>query len=102
MQSGGQACSRIEIEWDLQHGASLFRHPYSRMAWRRAHRKGEPARLYVSGHDYPLPADDAALIADAAQLDGAGYASLSDAGRDLVQELIQSGHFNLALPDEEE
>ena len=36
------------------------------------------------------------------QLDGAGYASLSDAGRDLVQELIQSGHFNLALPDEEE
>ena len=102
VQSGGQARSRIEIEWDLQHGASLFRHPYSRMAWRRAHRKGEPARLYVSGHDYPLPADDAALIADAAQLDGAGYASLSDAGRDLVQELIQSGHFNLALPDEEE
>ncbi|QGW64814.1 cupin domain-containing protein [Lysobacter soli] len=102
VQSGGQARSRIEIEWDLQQGASLFRHPYSRMAWRRAHRKGEPARLYVSGHDYPLPADDAALIADAAQLDGAGYASLSDAGRDLVQELIQSGHFNLALPDEEE
>ncbi|WP_396617243.1 JmjC domain-containing protein [Lysobacter soli] len=102
VQSGGQARSRIEIEWDLQHGASLFRHPYSRMAWRRAHRKGEPARLYVSGHDYPLPAEDAALIADAAQLDGAGYASLSDAGRDLVQELIQSGHFNLALPDEEE
>ncbi|WP_206858982.1 cupin domain-containing protein [Lysobacter sp. Cm-3-T8] len=99
---GGETRSRIEIEWDLEHGAALHRHPWSRMAWRRAHRKGEPARLYVSGQDYPLPAEDAALIADAAQLDGAAYAALSDAGRDLVQGLVRSGHYALAVPDEEE
>jgi len=102
VHGGGEPRSRIEIEWDLEHGASLYRHPYSRMAWRRAHRKGEPARLYVSGQDHALPDEDAALIADSAQLDGASYASLSEAGRDLVQSLIQSGHYNLALPDEEE
>jgi 50S ribosomal protein L16 3-hydroxylase len=102
VHGGGEARSRIEIEWDLEHGASLYRHPYSRMAWRRAHRQGEAARLFVSGQEYALPAEDAALIADAAQMDGATYAALSEAGRDLVQNLIQSGHFNLALPDEEE
>ncbi|MCA0395431.1 MAG: cupin domain-containing protein, partial [Proteobacteria bacterium] len=34
---GGEPRSRIEIEWDLeQAGAALQRHPFSRMAWRRA------------------------------------------------------------------
>ena len=94
--------SRIEIEWDLQQGASLQRHPWSRMAWRRAHRKGEPARLYVSGHDYALPAGDASLIANSTVLDGAAYAELSEDGRDCVIALLQAGHYRLALADEEE
>ena len=94
--------SRIEIEWDLQQGASLQRHPWSRMAWRRAHRKGEPARLYVSGHDYALPADDASLIANSSVVDGAAYAGLSEDGRDCVIALLQAGHYRLALADEEE
>lgn len=93
---GGDERSRIEVEWDLQRGASLWRHPYSRMAWRKA-RRG--ARLYVNGEDFPLPARDARRIAHAAQLDGAAYAALSEAGRDRVFGLIQAGHFRLAVDD---
>ena len=91
--------SRIEIEWDLQHGASLHRHPWSRMAWRKAKSRGA-ARLYVNGQEHALPPRDAARIANAAILDGTGYASLSEAGRDLVFDLLQAGHFALALPQE--
>lgn len=93
---GGDERSRIEIEWDLQHGASLWRHPYSRMAWRKAKRG---ASLYVNGEDFSLPARDAKRIANAAQLDGAAYATLSEAGRDRVFELIQTGHYRLATDE---
>ena len=102
-RSGGQVApgddprSRIEVEWDLQHGASLRRHPFSRMAWRKA-RRG--ARLYVNGVEHPLPARDAARIADNAVLDGRLYASLSEAGRDRVIELMQEGHYQLDLGDD--
>jgi len=89
--------SRIEIEWDLQHGASLWRHPYSRMAWRKA---GRGARLYVNGQEHVLPARDARRIANAPALDGAAYAGLSDAGRDGVFELLQAGHYRLDTGDE--
>ena len=88
--------SRIEIEWDLQQGACLHRHPWSRMAWRKTRARGT-ARLYVNGQDYPLPARDATRIANAAVLDGAAYTALSDAGRDLVFDLLHAGHYALAL-----
>jgi len=91
--------SRIEIEWDLQHGASLWRHPYSRMAWRKA---GRGARLYVNGQEHVLPARDARRIANAPVLDGTAYAGLSDAGRDGVFELLQAGHYRLDTGDGEE
>jgi 50S ribosomal protein L16 3-hydroxylase len=94
-----EARSRIEIEWDLQHGARLVRHPYSRMAWRKA---GRGARLYVNGQDHDLPARDAKHLANAGSLDGAAYAALSEAGRDLVQDLLQAGHYNLVIEGEEE
>ncbi|MDI9239688.1 cupin domain-containing protein [Lysobacter sp. LF1] len=99
---GEETRSRIEIEWDLEHGAVLQRHPWSRMAWRRAHAKGQPSRLYVSGQEYPLPADDASLIANRPILDGTTYARLSEAGRDCVYGLMQAGHYRLDLGDEEE
>ena len=97
--AGSDERSRIEIEWDLQHGASLWRHPYSRMAWRKAKRG---ASLYVNGEDFALPARDAKRIANAAQLDGAAYTLLSEAGRDRVFELIQAGHYRLAIDDGED
>ncbi|MGH8078188.1 MAG: winged helix domain-containing protein, partial [Lysobacter sp.] len=96
--------SRIEIEWDLQHGATLHRHPFSRMAWRKAARgaAARGAQLYVNGQDHSLPLRDSKRIANAAQLDGASYASLSDKGRDRVFELLQAGHYRLAFDDGEE
>ncbi|HEY5802537.1 MAG TPA: cupin domain-containing protein [Lysobacter sp.] len=102
VRPGADTRSRIEIEWDLQHDASLHRHPWSRMAWRRAHGKGEPSRLFVSGQSHELPAHDASAIANAAMLDGTVYSGLSEAGRDCVYTLLQAGHYQLVLADEEE
>jgi len=87
--------SRIEIEWDLQQGFSLHRHPWTRMAWRKAARG---ARLYAAGQAHALPVRDAQVIAAAATLDGPAYAKLSDTGRDAVQELLQGGHYQLLEP----
>ncbi|MFS8063469.1 MAG: winged helix domain-containing protein, partial [Luteimonas sp.] len=94
-QDGGQG-SRIEIEWDLTQGGSLQRHPWSRMAWRRA-RKG--ARLYCNGNEFALPARDASRIAAASELTGSAYAALSESSRDVVFELLVQGHYQLSLPE---
>ncbi|MCA1714774.1 MAG: cupin domain-containing protein [Gammaproteobacteria bacterium] len=94
--SADQLPSRIEIEWDLQHGGRLLRHPLTRMAWRKA---GRGARLYASGEAFALPARDARHIAAAGELDGAAYAALSERGRDAVYALLQTGHYRLLLDD---
>lgn len=90
--------SRIELEWDLQQGATLQRHPFSRMAWRRCKRQ---ARLYVSGHDYPLATADARRLAAAETLDASAYSALSETGRDLVFDLLRDGHYLLIPCDPE-
>ena len=69
------------------------------MAWRSA---GRGARLYVNGQEYGLPVRDAKRIANAAVLDGASYAALSDAGRDGVFELMQAGHYRLDAAEVED
>ncbi|GAB3351684.1 JmjC domain-containing protein [Lysobacter tyrosinilyticus] len=95
--------SRIEIEWDLQHGATLARHPYSRMAWRKAQSPARSgARLYVNGQTYDLPVRDAKSVANSKGIDGAAYAALSEAGRDRVHELLEAGHYSLDIGGEEE
>ena len=96
---GAETRSRIEIEWDLeQAGAVLQRHPFSRMAWRRAADGG--GRLYVSGQELALPARDAQRIAAAGRIDGPGYTRLSQAGRDAVFALLQDGHYRLVTADD--
>ena len=65
------------------------------MAWRKS---GRQARLYVNGHDHALPVGDAKCVANARELDAAGYESLTQAGRDCVFELMQAGHYRLARP----
>jgi len=90
--------SRIELEWDLGQGARLVRHPWSRAAWRRA---GKGARLFVSGLGFALPARDARRIAAAAELDGTLYTSLSQAGRDAVFALIEAGHYQMLVDEDE-
>lgn len=91
--------ARIEIEWDLEHGAVLLRHPWSRMAWRRARRA---ATLFCSGQEYALPVKDAQRLAAAQKVDGALYAALSGAGRDAVLELLESGHYHLLTEETDE
>ncbi len=88
--------SRIEMEWDLQQGAGLVRHPWTRVAWRRAARG---ASLFAAGDAHPLPLRDARRLAAASRLDGAGYAALSDAGRDCVCMLVAQGHYVLDDPE---
>ncbi|MEG2941017.1 MAG: cupin domain-containing protein, partial [Thermomonas sp.] len=90
---------RIEVEWDLGQGALLQRHPWSRMAWRRA-LKG--ARLYAGGQAHAMPVRDAQRLAAANDIDNVLYDSLSTAGRDAVFALLDGGHYRLDVPGDEE
>lgn len=87
------ARSRIEIEWDLDQGAVLQRHPMSRPAWRKAKRG---AQLFCSGLEFALPAKDAQRIAAAETLDGNAYSALGETGREAVLELMAQGHYQFA------
>lgn len=86
--------SRIEVEWDLQQGAALHRHPWTRMAWRR---EGDAARLYAGGEAFDASIEDARAIAAADVVDAALYGVLGEQGRDAVQALLAEGHYVLAL-----
>ncbi|WP_343126078.1 winged helix domain-containing protein, partial [Stenotrophomonas maltophilia] len=81
----------------LASGLLLQRHPWARLAWRRAKRG---ASLYVSGQDFALPVKDAQRLAGAEQLDAAAYRGLSDKGRAVVQQLLVGGVFQLIDPNE--
>ena len=98
---GDDPRSRIEIEWDLQQGGTLQRHPWTRMAWRRAAGGGD-ARLYVAGDDHPLPSTDASSIAAEPTVDGNLYASLSEPARDLLIDLLAQGHYRLVRPGDDD
>ncbi len=87
--------SRIEVEFDLQQGAVLARHPWTRVAWRRDSTKKSLARLYVAGQIFALPLADARTLAAAQTLDGDDYDALSEDGRALVLELLAQGHFHM-------
>src|SRR3546814_18252434 len=91
--------SRIEIEWDLQQGHVLHRHPWTRMAWRRAD-KG--ARLYAGGETHALPVRDARPISAAPSFAGRAYAALSDRGRDAVYEFLPGGPNTHLEPDDQQ
>ncbi|WMJ69747.1 cupin domain-containing protein [Stenotrophomonas sp. 24(2023)] len=86
-----------EVVAGLHDGLLLQRHPWARLAWRRAKRG---ASLYVSGRDFALPVKDAQRLAGAEQLDDAAYRALSDKGRAVVQQLLAGGVFQLIDPNE--
>lgn len=91
-----QVPSRVEVEWALQHGALLLRHPWTRSAWRGS---GKQARLYVDGQEFTVSRKDARQLAAADSLDGKAYARLSARGRDAVMVLLASGHYQLGRVD---
>ena len=90
---------RIEIEWDLAHGANLLRHPWSRMAWRKA---AKHARLYAGGQVHRMAVRDARAMAAADAIDGALYGRLGQDGRDAVFALLEAGHYRLQLDHDDE
>ena len=97
VMSDGEPRSRIEVEWDLEHGALLQRHPFSRVAWRRSQRG---ATLFCSGLEFDLPIKDAQRLAAAETLDGSVYASLTAAGRETALALHAQGHYQLVIDEE--
>jgi 50S ribosomal protein L16 3-hydroxylase len=86
------APSKIELEWALDQGAVLQRHPMTRMAWRRA---AKGAVLFASGQALPMAIRDARTLAAAEALDGPAYQTLGEHGRDAVSVLVTSGHYVL-------
>lgn len=92
--------SRIEVEFDLQQGAVLARHPWTRAAWRRDGTDKRRARLYLGGQAHGLPLADARTLAAAETLDADVYAGLGEDARTVVLDLLAQGHYHLALPDD--
>ena len=93
-----QPRSRIEVEWDLEHGAVLQRHPYARVAWRRNQRD---ATLFCSGLEFALPVKDAQRLAPAETLDATLYASLTTAGREAAMTLHAQGYYQLVTDEQD-
>ena len=93
-----QPRSRIEVEWDLEHGAVLQRHPYARVAWRRNQRG---ATLFCSGLEFALPVKDAQRLAPAETLDATLYASLTTAGREAAMTLHAQGYYQLVTDEQD-
>ncbi len=90
----GRELPRQGVEELLADGATLHRHPASRLAWRRRH-AGRTASLYCSGRSLELPQADARHLADATVLDLAAWQGLSAAGRDAAHALYEAGHYAL-------
>ncbi|MCF5930844.1 cupin domain-containing protein, partial [Xanthomonas perforans] len=90
---------REAVEQALEEGVLLHRHPWSRLAWRRAKRG---ATLFCSGLEFALSAKDASRLAAAEEIDGTLYAQLSPRGREVVLELLAQGHYQRAHEDAED
>ncbi|RRU21452.1 cupin domain-containing protein [Stenotrophomonas sp. 278] len=100
--ANGEPLPREEIESALAGGFVLGRHPWARLAWRRASRG---ASLYCSGLEFALSVKDAQSLAALEQLDAGSYGKLSAKGRAAVQDLVAGGYYQLIDPsafDEED
>jgi len=80
------------VDAALAEGGLLERHPWARLAWRRASRG---AALYCSGRALALPVKDAQVLAAAERIDADLYHRLSAKGRNAVLELLAGGHYQL-------
>ncbi|MEN5208993.1 cupin domain-containing protein [Stenotrophomonas terrae] len=81
-----------EVTAELENGGVLERHPWARLAWRRATRG---ASLYCSGLAFQLSIKDAQTLAGTEQIDIALFNKLGNKGRDALMELIVGGHYQL-------
>ena len=101
--ASGEPVPPEEIESALADGFVLGRHPWARLAWRRASRG---ASLYCSGLEFALSVKDAQALAALEELDATTYGKLSAKGRAAVQDLVAGGYYQLidpsAFDDEDE
>ena len=81
-----------DVVAELENGGVLERHPWARLAWRRATRG---ASLYCSGLAFQLSIKDAQTLAGAEQIDITLFNKLGNKGRDALMELIVGGHYQL-------
>ena len=93
--------SRAEIECDLEQGARLVRHPWSRTAWRRDGGDRKVGKLYLAGQIFALPLADARTLANADALDADAWRALGEGARTLVLELMPQGHYRLDSGEDE-
>lgn len=91
----GPAPSLDEVDHALANGLLLERHPWARLAWRRAKRG---ASLYCSGLDLAVSVKDAQRIAAAERLDRSAWNGLTAKGRQALQELMVLGFYQLTDP----
>jgi 50S ribosomal protein L16 3-hydroxylase len=77
------------------HGATLLRHPWSRLAWRRS---GRDAVLFVAGERYTCTAALARALCARREIDGAELARpcRSKSDRETLAALLNAGHLHLA------
>lgn len=80
------------LEEAMRAGMVLWRHPWTRMAWRRS---GRGARLHANGLSLPCAVADARHLAAAERVDAALWHRLGAAGRAAVAQLAQAGHYAL-------
>ncbi len=84
----------------LAQGTILQRHPWARLAWRRASRG---AVLFCNGMEFALPIQDAKRLAAAEHFDSTDYAALSVTGRKTLLQLIENGFYQtLDAQDEDD
>jgi 50S ribosomal protein L16 3-hydroxylase len=80
------------VQAQLEKGALLSPHPFSRRAWSREQRSGI---LYAQGHAFETTKETASLLANARAIDASAYSRLDGDARALLQELIERGVFVL-------
>lgn len=87
-----------QIEQTLVDGTRLHRHPWARLAWRRAQRG---ATLFCSGLSFAMTIADARTLSQRESLAAGDYARLSSRGRAALAELIAAGYYQLDSSDDD-
>jgi 50S ribosomal protein L16 3-hydroxylase len=89
----GKPLSAAALTAKLATGATLLRHPWTRLAWSR---NGSTCTLYASGEAYPAPAPLAQELC--AQSSRVLSAQPDAAGAALLRVLVNAGHLSLRRP----
>ncbi len=87
---------KAQLRASVGAGGALYRHPWSRFAWRRVARR---ARLYFAGESFDASVALARLLQVHSQLGAAELGSLSQSDWQCLQQLVASGHLVLESGD---